>query len=130
MVNLQFSDMNNKFDPTKPVRTRDGRQVRILCTDRAGDKPIVALLLKEGCEYLRSYFADGTYTGVPGYRNQHSLDLVNIPKKIQRTFWLNFYPEGSDAVCHRSKEAADISALDYRIACIPVNVEFEEGQGL
>lgn len=126
--------MNNKFDPTKPVRTRDGRPVRILCADRAGDKPIVALLLKEGCEYLRSYFADGTYTGVPGYRNQHPLDLVNPPKKTQRTVWLNFYPDGSligkSAVCHSSKETADASAPDYRIACIPVNVEFEEGQGL
>ena len=35
-----------KFDPTKPVQTRDGREARIICTDveRKGDWPIVALI--------------------------------------------------------------------------------------
>ena len=31
-------------DPSQKVITRDGRQVRIICTDAKGDEPIVALL--------------------------------------------------------------------------------------
>ena len=31
-------------DPSKKVVTRDGRDVRIICTDEKGDEPIIALV--------------------------------------------------------------------------------------
>ena len=63
------------LDINKPIRTRDGREVRILCTDATGlenGETIVALV--QGVAEPLMYFASGQYvTGVPYHRN----DLVN-----------------------------------------------------
>lgn len=43
-----------------PVRLSDGTEnVRIVCTDRIGPAPVVALVTGVGNEYLREYTADG-----------------------------------------------------------------------
>lgn len=71
----------NTFDPTKPVQTRDGRKVRILCTDKRGhdgfdNLRIVALVTeKEGGETLDTFEANGSCYG----GEQSSDDLVNLP---------------------------------------------------
>jgi hypothetical protein len=73
--------MANIFDPTKPVRTRDGRPARIVCTDKKtgvlSDGPsILALTLDyEGTEETpRTYRPDGTcFSDMREGRN----DLVN-----------------------------------------------------
>ena len=60
------NDTRVAFDLAKakagaPVRTRDGRKVRILCFDRAGLRPIVALVKEDDDEEsLLSYQEDGT----------------------------------------------------------------------
>jgi len=63
------------LDINKPIRTRDGREVRILCTDATGmesGETIVALV--QGVAEPLMYFASGQYvTGVDWHRN----DLVN-----------------------------------------------------
>jgi hypothetical protein len=71
-----------KFDPTKPVQTRDGRKARIICTDRAfvsasGESwPIIALISSgDGKEHAYYYQNDG---GAPHLNAGHS--LVNIPE--------------------------------------------------
>ena len=55
--------------------------------------------------------------------------LINIPKRIQRTVWLNVYAYGAP-VCHESREAAESVSLQDRIACIPITIDCEEGEGL
>jgi hypothetical protein len=68
-----------KFDPTKPVQTRDGRSARIICTDRVGGAPIVALVkigLNEEANY--GYRSDGVRYSKNGDRSD---DLVNIPQR-------------------------------------------------
>lgn len=60
------------FDPTKPVQTRGGEPARILCTDKKGCLPIVALV--KGADLL-SYTLDGQF--VEGVETH--LDLINIP---------------------------------------------------
>lgn len=77
--------MTSKFDPKKPVETRDGKSARIICTDRIRDDSIIALVLHSDCERIRTYREDGSY-----FTDQESgLDLINITKKITR--WLNVY---------------------------------------
>lgn len=68
------------FDPTKPVRTRDGRPVRILTTDAPGIFPIIAAVRsyrssKEE-EVAQTYTAAGRYLFAIGDDTPH--DLVNF----------------------------------------------------
>lgn len=77
--------MTKKFDPTKPVQTRDGRKARIICTDVRDDYyPIMALV--QGCtgEYAMSYTGDGSH-----HHRSHvgdlPDDLINIPPAVVHT---------------------------------------------
>ena len=50
-------------NPDREVVTRDGRKVRILCTDRKGDPPIIALVYdaNDGQEYGYAFYSDGKF---------------------------------------------------------------------
>jgi hypothetical protein len=65
-----------KLDLTKPVQTRDGQPVRILCTDRPGSRCVVWMFEKCGTV---------NYAGLDGkaYGND-ALDLVNVPPKPRK----------------------------------------------
>jgi len=43
------------------VETRDGRSVRILCTDMRGEYDIVGLAEQDGCEVVLTWLANGRY---------------------------------------------------------------------
>lgn len=58
------------IDFTKPVRTRDGRKVRILCTDDDSPRPIIGLL--HGIGPL-SWTETGMFSGAD---NGHDFDLA------------------------------------------------------
>lgn len=112
------------FDPTLPVQTRDGKKARIICTDRANSRPIVALVTSsDGKEYPQSYFPSGLAHDYPGHSESPS-DLVNVPVKHKR--WVNIYYYGGWT--HHSRQEADECAIGSRLACI--EIEFTEGQGL
>ena len=109
------------FDPTKPVRTRDGRPARIVCTDRAGAKSLVSMVMEpDGYELIFTHYADGAAE----CGGESDYDLINIPERHVR--WVNVYQGQVTLYC--SKEGADYAARDDRIAC--VRIEFEEGEGL
>ena len=74
------------FDPTKPVETRSGRPARIICTDKKGGSPIVALVqfLNGGNEYPQYYRNDGS-SAVMSPRE----DLVNVPVRTSK--FVNVY---------------------------------------
>ena len=76
-------------NPNREVVTRDGRKVRIVCTDRAGlnTKPIVALItLPNGDEIVKCFWEDGIETrGVEENRN----DLFFAVTK--HTDYINLY---------------------------------------
>jgi hypothetical protein len=75
------------LDFTKPVQTRDGRKVRILCVDGItevdGKKyPIVGFFEDGGSLFPQVWGIDGTYR----YENSDRDDLINVPppkKKVQ-----------------------------------------------
>jgi len=60
------------FDPNKPIRTRDGREARIVCTDAKGKQPIVAMISVDGREIAYQYSSDGISSS-PAHA-----DLVNV----------------------------------------------------
>jgi hypothetical protein len=107
------------IDLTKPVQTRDGRRVRILCADAKGDFPIIgAVEERDGTERSVNWMRDGRYL----CSGPSTSDLLNRPGK--RSFWVNVYPEGGGHdTCHKTKEAADFCASSKRLACIEFTYE-------
>lgn len=74
-------------NPNKKVVTRDGKNVRIICTDRKGTEySVVALCtMSNGSENLDSYFPNGRM-----YLSADScMDLFFAPEKKEG--WLNLY---------------------------------------
>lgn len=126
--------MNTKFDPTKPCQTRDGRKVRILCTDAKrwhDGESIVALVdsdTESGTQSVMTYMSDGRYYS----KFESPYDLINIPEKRKLTGWLNMYESGYGGV-HKTRSEADKWYEERRIACLDLskyNIEFEVGEGL
>lgn len=87
----QFSLEEYLQNPNRKVVTRDGRAVKILCTDRKDfyQHPIVALVETDGTEQMYDYMADGSYMV-----NAQSLrDLFFASEKHEG--WVNVYKYGS-----------------------------------
>lgn len=80
--------MPNRFDPTKPVQTRDGRKARILATDlKDPNYPILAAvtLPRTGLERPIVYTSEGKWSLS---RNCFSeSDLINIPEEKYLNLW-------------------------------------------
>ncbi len=116
------------FDPTKPVRTRDGKPARILCTDARGDLPIVALVGAPGeSEYVQRFTKDGcAYRNVP---LPH--DLINVPEKRTLDIWVNIYSDEDDiATCFPSVALARKWAHRDRVSCVHIVHEYVVGEGM
>ena len=73
-------------DPSKKVVTRDGRSVRIVCTDVKGEHPIMALITdkKDNSESPFVYTKNGRY-----FFEETNNDLFFAP--IKREGWVNIY---------------------------------------
>jgi hypothetical protein len=124
-----------KFDPTKPVQTRDGKPARILATDlagNAGSRPIAAAIMEnyqsDDWEVVRRY----TSEGVSPYGGN---DLINIPEERELDVWLNVYPDGQPyqhGFLHDTRRGADNAnaARSDRIACVHIKQKYHVGDGL
>ena len=87
----EFSLEEYLKNPERKVVTRDGRKVRILCTDRKGDTPIIALVndANDGQEYGYAFYSDGKFFSDGG----DELDLFFAPTKY--TDYINLYRDES-----------------------------------
>lgn len=84
----QFNLDEYLANPLKKVVTRDGRDVRIICTDRVSEQgyPLVALVMTDGNECVCTYNTFGEfYTS----DTNHGLDLFFAPEKHEG--WVNIY---------------------------------------
>jgi hypothetical protein len=112
------------IDINKTYRTRDGREVRIYATDGQDEWPIHGATLKSFGWSSECWTRDGSsLTNQP-----HADDLIEVRPRHKRTVWLNV----SDGHCwvYPSRKKADESPSMLRIACIKVELDFEEGEGL
>ena len=76
------------IDWTKPVRTKDGRAVRVLCTDGPGVYQVIGLVDGE----CRAW--SWTLGGIQNTGTTGPCDLENVPQRIQRGYWVNVYQNG------------------------------------
>ena len=114
-LNLKPFDIQ-KAREGKPVCTRDGKKARIICFDRKGDMPIIALITinESGQEDPAPYDNEGRFSKDESTKD---LDLMMLPEK--RSGWINV---NKDAGLFKSREEAERNCTkDY----IPVRVEFE-----
>jgi hypothetical protein len=110
----------------KTYRTRDGREVRIYATD--GDKwsPIHGAIKEKSGWCFCVWHEDGSY--IDSMLKQ-SNDLIEVKPRIKRTVWLNVF--GDHVYGAYTKEGVDIHPyVDSRLACVKVEIDCEEGEGL
>lgn len=120
------------IDFTKPITTRDGRKVRILCTDGPNEVfPVVGSI--EGAKNIFVWREDGTFDEWDE-NAKLDCDLINPPIKRKVEFWVNVFDIpvnvfGDEFMSWQDKERADRLGKD-RIACLHFTREYEEGEGL
>ena len=121
----EFSLEEYLKNPSRKVVTRDGRKVRIICTDRKGDTPIIALVYNanEGQEYGYAFNSDGKYFN---YKDD-DIDLFFAPEKHEGYVHIIRNEVYNEAYCGKiydSKEEAESKANNATIAT--ARIEWEE----
>lgn len=103
----------------KSVCLRNGKKARIICFDRMGIYPIVALVQKGGIEMCHLYTEDGKCIEEPNY------DLMMASEK--KTGWINIYPfqykekvAMTGSYAYKTQKEAKEGASSDCIATIPI----------
>lgn len=114
-------------NPSQKVVTRDGREVRIICTDMKSEYPLIALILNKNNnkENLFNYKENGKY-----FYAVSENDLFFAP--IKKEGWVNLYkgivkdylPSVGQKV-YKSKESAITNKRDDNYLTT-VKIEWEE----
>ena len=115
-------------NPSQKVVTRDGREVRIICTDAKGDEPIIALVynnIREE-ENVYTYNRDGYFYG----DNDSCLDLFFAP--VKKEGWVNLFKDKEinypyiPGIIHDSEEDAKEAIKDDPDFITSIKIEWEE----
>nr|DAW31512.1 MAG TPA: hypothetical protein [Caudoviricetes sp.] len=127
----KFSLEDYLKNPTRPVVTRDGKYVRIICTDRCSTTyPILALLFEEeDREAVYQYTPQGKY--YPNTKTSSSYDLFFAPEpKTKKVGWMNVCKYGDNqhfslvgGVIHPTREQALTERPDYVVDTIQIKWE-------
>ena len=124
----QFSLEEYLNNPQRKVITRDGRNVRIVCTDRRGFnvKPIAALItIPNGDEIIKTYWENGVAT--QGYEDNPN-DLFFATEKHEG--WVNLYVSDKTLLSpgcalYNTKEEAERNKYLYNYKAT-AKIEWEE----
>ena len=114
------------IDINKKYRTRGGNEVRIYAVDGDEPRPVHGAVKSQTGWIVSHWPKDGIQSSYEG-----SNDLVEVKPRIQRTMWVNVYPKPDyTGANHLSKKDADQNAMSDRLACVKVEIDCEEGEGL
>ena len=116
----QFNLAEYLKNPKKKVVTREGRPVKIHCTNFTGAHPVIATIGDE--EYSYSFSRDGKFIkDMDGSR----YDLFFAPEKQEG--WVNIYPGPfTGVVVYKSEEDAKHCANADAKVIATVKIEWEE----
>jgi len=118
--------MEKEVDLSKEYRTRSGCRARLYEKYGSGKYPIHGAVYEDGEWIIMTWMLSGKYMREDA---DGRYDLIEVKPRIKRTFWVNVYPEG--VVEHETKEHADKIARKYnRLACVKIELDCEEGDGL
>ena len=123
----QFSLEEYLKNPSRKIVTRDGRNVRILCTDREDlDFPIITLIKKKfGGEVIYAHTKDGLYCNTCSTIH----DLFFAPEKHEG--WINIYRNEDEdyykgMIIFSSKEDAIEKGRRFSDYITTTKIEWEE----
>ena len=116
------------IDKNKTYRTRDHREVKIYSTEAGGDCPSHGAVKNHDGWEICSWKENGEVEDGAA----SSYDLIEVRPRIKRTFWINLYPtsEGCHGAYPKKEDADYIAPPNRRIACVKVEIDCEEGEGL
>ena len=124
----QFSLEKYLANPSRKVVTRDGRKVKILCTNRKSTYPIVALVENHDSdnESVYSYRENGLYSM---FSQSEENNLFFAPEPHEG--WINVYrhSDGGHAYAgavYDSKEDAEKRKTIDENYVTPIKIEWEE----
>lgn len=110
--------------------TRDEREVRIYATDAGGVFPVHGAYKTNDRWTINYWRANGK---ILSSGEDHPMDLIPKPKVRKLDVWLNVDDNGY-VESFRDRRAADMKAVmktdGYRIACIHIQRDVAEGEGL
>ena len=115
-------------NPSQKVVTRDGRAVRIVCSDLKQDFPIVALIYDEEKqkENIECFFENGKYLFFDA--DDSPLDLFFAP--IKREGWVNIYDitrtNCISRIYNTKEEAETIGKGCKSVYITTIKIEWEE----
>lgn len=105
----------------KQYRTENGFEARIYATDGCGLTAVHGAYKRMGKWIACQWHIDGTHPSIG------PLNLIEVKPRIKREYWANIYDIGISH--HYTKEQADMHS-NRRIACVKVEIDCEEGEGL
>jgi len=112
------------IDINKTYRTSSGHEVRIYAVDGKYPFVVQGAVKREHGEWEQvSWTNRGNFMLVNGCYN----DLIEVKPRIKRTVWLNVW--NHNVMAYFSKESADKNGK-FRIACVEIEIDVEEGHGL
>lgn len=117
------------IDITKKYRTREGREV-VLWSDKGNSfkYPICgAIIADNGLHDLRQWTRTGRYMG---FNATCEDDLILVRPRIKGKVVANVYKNPFSVSAWPNKEQADEHAVDGRVACVRIDIDCEEGEGL
>ena len=107
-------------NPSKKVVTKEGKKVRIICTDARGSYPVVALIEESYYDNALSYTEDGKlYNG-----ESNVYDLFFAPEKHEG--WVNVYRDFDDMMCGSVFATEEDAKCNAKTAIATVRIEWEE----
>ena len=120
----QFNLEEYLENPDRRIITRDGKNVRIVCTDRKSNTfPVVVLIEECYQENICAYTKDGLYS----HGMECPCDLFFAP--IKKEGWVNMYKTRSGATqigqIYSSKEEAEMGRKDANYIST-AKIEWEE----
>lgn len=123
----QFSLETYNKDPNRRIVTRDGRSVRIICTDRRADnhRPIVSLVDDYDSEVLVLSYEDGTHSDA-----NDDLDLFFATEKHEG--WINLAIDSSGEIFvatnypHTDEKTAKLAVSDKSNVVATCKITWEE----
>jgi hypothetical protein len=109
------------IDKDRTYRTRDGREVRIYAMNGGGYWPVHGAIQLSCSGWVPTSWDNDGNAFNSGIRDS----LIEVRPRHKRTVWLHVFKNGS--VC-ATEETYYVPA--GRLACIKVELDFEEGEGL
>lgn len=122
----QFDLQEYLKNPNRKIITRDGKSVRIICTNRLDENyPVLALVNNEDYEQCQSYTTFGKLYAYPNRDSE--LDLLFAPQKKEG--WINLFKVNSATTTgevYNTEEEAKSAIAKSLVYISTVKVEWEE----